>query len=63
MDIDGVSNWDLHPDGRRFLATVATTQGPASSASAAAGKASPARHLLLLNWFSELRRLTATAPK
>ncbi|MBI5600040.1 MAG: serine/threonine-protein kinase [Gemmatimonadetes bacterium] len=64
LDMDGVPNWDLHPDGRRFVAAVATTQATASVTSAAGGGRAPAvRHLILQNWFNELRRLTATAPK
>ncbi|MFA6167638.1 MAG: protein kinase [Gemmatimonadaceae bacterium] len=63
VDMDGVSNWDLHPDGRRFVAAVASAKGPASSASAAGSKTPVTRHLILLNWFGELRRLTAAQPK
>jgi Tol biopolymer transport system component len=62
MDADGISNWDLHPDGRRFVVAVASTGTPAQSASTGGGRAAT-RHLILQNWFSELRRLTATAPK
>ncbi len=62
MDMDGVANWDLHPDGRRFVAAVAATSAPAASTTGT-GKAPATRHLILQNWFNELRRLTARAPK
>jgi hypothetical protein len=57
MDADGLSSWDLHPDGRRFIVTVRAAVG-ASSAGAPAG-----RYLILQNWFGELRRLTAPRPE
>jgi len=50
-DIAGaLFNWDLHPDGNRFLVTVAdggTTETP--------GEPSPTRFLVVLNWFEELK--------
>ncbi|MHB1068965.1 MAG: protein kinase domain-containing protein [Gemmatimonadaceae bacterium] len=63
LDMDGVSNWDLHPDGRRFVASVATTGTTTPSASSGGSGMAATRHLILQNWFSELRRLTARAPK
>ena len=54
LDADGTQNWDLHPDGRRFVVAVAAGEPAAASA------ATPqARYLILQNWFGELRRLTA----
>ncbi len=58
MDADGTDNWDLHPDGRRFIVAVA---GGAQVPTAA--NARPSRYLILLNWFGELRRLTAERAK
>lgn len=60
VDIDGLNNWDLHPDGRRILLTVAAAT-PEPAAGSSAGAAPADRYLLLQNWFSELRRLTASA--
>ncbi len=53
VDISGVANWDLHPDGRRFIAAVddiATTR--------AAGSSAESRYIVVLNWFAELAALT-----
>jgi len=54
MDASGVQNWDLHPDGRRFVVVV-----DAANVAATGTSTQPARYLILQNWFSELRRLTA----
>ncbi len=51
VDVDGIVNWDLHPDGRRFVAPV-----PVSSTGNTGG-AAPARYLILQNFVSELERL------
>ncbi len=42
-------NWDLHPDGKRFVTAIreAPNAGAATS-----------RYLIALNWFAELKRLT-----
>lgn len=53
MDADNLANWDLHPDGRRFITTVPAAAGASS------GGAQGVRYLILQNWFGELRRLTA----
>ncbi len=58
MDADGTVNWDLHPDGRRFLVAVS-----GGSAAPTASTAKPSRYLILQNWFGELRRLTAARSK
>jgi serine/threonine-protein kinase len=58
MDADGTQNWDLHPDGRRFIVALA---GGAEAPTSAAAQQS--RYLILQNWFSELRRLTAPRAK
>ena len=58
MDADGLQNWDLHPDGRRFIVAV-----PASEAAAATATAPQSRYLILQNWFGELRRLSAVKPR
>ena len=57
MDVDNLTSWDLHPDGRRFIVTVPTATG-ASSAGTPAN-----RYLILQNFFGELRRLTAAKPQ
>jgi Tol biopolymer transport system component len=58
MDAGGLQNWDLHPDGRRFVVAV-----PDGAPAAPAGGAPQSRYLILQNWFGELRRLTAVKPK
>ena len=55
MNIDGLWNWDLHPDGKRFIVAV-----PASVPVATTSAAPQTRYLILQNWFNELKRLTAT---
>jgi serine/threonine-protein kinase len=60
LDVDGVANWDLHPDGRRFVAAVASPVGAAAGAAAPKGAT---RHLVLQNWFGELKRLSAAVRK
>ncbi len=57
MDADGVSSWDLHPDGRRFIVAVPPAVGASSTGAPAV------RYLILQNWFSELRRLTTPTSK
>jgi Tol biopolymer transport system component len=53
MDASGTQNWDLHPDGRRFVVAIAAADVGATSSAA-----SPTRYLIMQNWFGELRRLT-----
>ncbi len=48
-DISGIGNWDLHPDGRRALITVAGNSGPTPT-----GEGGTDRYLVVLNWFSEM---------
>ena len=57
MDADGLQNWDLHPDGRRFIVAVPESKAAATTA------APQSRYLILQNWFGELRRLTAAKPR
>jgi Tol biopolymer transport system component len=44
-------NWDVHPDGERFLVTVEDESGAAT----AGGEPSQTRFLVVLNWFEELK--------
>ena len=55
VDADDLGSWDVHPDGKRLLLTVIPPQGTTGGA--------PSRLLILQNWFTELRRLTAPSPK
>ncbi len=55
LDVDGVWNWDLHPDGKRFVYTA-----PAREPVTGVG-ANAVRYFILQGWFGELRRLTAPA--
>jgi serine/threonine-protein kinase len=58
LNADGIQNWDLHPDGRRFIVAV-----PAGVPAASSEAAQQSRYLILQNWFEELRRLTAVASR
>ncbi len=58
LDASGIQNWDLHPDGKRFIVAVTEGAAPASATGAAAPVTD--RYLVIQNWFSELKRL---APK
>ena len=40
-------NWDLHPDGKRFVTSIREARAGASSS----------RYLIALNWFAELKQL------
>jgi eukaryotic-like serine/threonine-protein kinase len=55
----GIGDWDLHPDGQRFI--VAENVG-ASEAAGAPG-VPRARHLLHLNWFTTLRAAVTRADR
>ncbi len=59
INADGPQNWDLHPDGRRFIVAVAAAE-PATAPGAAG--VPQERYLIHQNWFGELRRLTAAKP-
>jgi eukaryotic-like serine/threonine-protein kinase len=58
INTNSVQNWDLHPDGRRFVVAVSVVE-----AAAPAAVSRPARYLILENWFGELRRLTGAKPR
>ena len=44
-------NWDLHPDGDRFIVTRVV---PAGQPAGGAVGVEPPRHLIVTNWFAEL---------
>lgn len=49
-----VDAWDLHPDGDRFILTRRAGSGqPAQEGEAP--EADPERHLVVVNWFEELK--------
>jgi len=50
--------WDIHPDGRHLITTVRAGAAP-TQASAVAAAPQVDRYLVVLNWFTELRALTA----
>jgi len=52
-DIDGIQNWDLHPDGDRLVVVVPKSGGAQQGASSTTATL---RYLVTLNWFEELRR-------
>ena len=55
LDAAGIQNWDLHPDGRRFI--VAVPPVATAPVSGRTGAAAPNRYLVVQNWFRELKRL------
>ena len=50
------TRFDLHPDGDRFIATLAGEQGSATGNGAADAAAARTRYFIVTNWFDELRR-------
>ncbi len=54
VDAAGIFNWDLHPDGDRFLVTV--YDQPQTPGSEESDEPEPG-YLVVLNWFDELREL------
>ncbi len=52
----GVQQWDLHPDGKRFIAAMNNSAGPAPDAPRA-----PSRYVVILNWFTEVEAALAKA--
>jgi Tol biopolymer transport system component/tRNA A-37 threonylcarbamoyl transferase component Bud32 len=59
LNADGPQNWDLHPDGRRFIVPVLVDPTAVPGAASAAPQM---RYLIHQNWFGELKRLTAAKP-
>jgi len=45
-------NWDLHPDGNRFVTSI--REAP----NAGQAGAPTSRYVIAVNWFAELKRLT-----
>jgi Tol biopolymer transport system component len=58
VDVAGIVNWDLHPDGKRFV--VAVVDAPTATAGDPRAVAAP-RYYVVLNWFEELKRLLRAA--
>ena len=52
IDAAGIDNWDLHPDGTRFI--VAVPDVPVGATLGAPGTPGARRHIVVLNWFTEL---------
>lgn len=52
-NIDGIANWDLHPDGTRFVMAATPLRGSSDPAQAVS---SEPRFLITLHWVAELRR-------
>ena len=61
IDAMGIRNWDLHPDGKSFIVTVAGA-APSAAADTGATRAAP-RYIVVLNWFTELKALMQGAGK
>jgi hypothetical protein len=49
--------WDLHPDGKQFLVAIPESDGSESTGVAQG----TSRHVVVLNWFTELKELTKKA--
>jgi len=54
LDADGVTHWDLHPDGKRFVVAMPKAVAPVSGST---GPAPVDRYLVVQGWFGELMRL------
>jgi len=54
VDLVSAPGWDIHPDGKRLIVSVPDL--PIATAPSLAG---PSRFVVILNWFTELRQLTA----
>ena len=64
LPVDGdPNNWDLHPDGKRFVVTVADLTPIPSAGGTETAAAPVSRYLVVQNWFSELKAITAKAGK
>jgi hypothetical protein len=50
----GRAQWDLHPDGQRFIVVLQENDRSES----AEGSRGTSRHVVVLNWFTELNELT-----
>lgn len=53
LDAAGVTNWDLHPDGKRFVVIV--PDAPATATPGGGATAPQSRYLVVVNWFTELK--------
>ena len=56
-------NWDLHPDGKRFIAAVADLAPPPPAGAGGASGVPASRYIVVQNWFNELKALSAKAKK
>ncbi len=54
-DIDGISNWDLHPDGKHFVVAM-PENGAGPAATSATTVEAVARYVITLNWVASLER-------
>ena len=54
VDLVNAPGWDIHPDGKRLIVSVLDLP-----LAGAASPASSSRFVVILNWFTELRQLTA----
>jgi serine/threonine-protein kinase len=59
IDITRPGEWDLHPDGKRFVLVV---PGPSAAATRPAA-ADSSRYIVVLNWFTELEAAMAKPRK
>ena len=60
LAVDMQGDWDLHPDGDRFIVAELVGAAPApvvapGARGAPASAASSERYLIVLNWFEELK--------
>jgi eukaryotic-like serine/threonine-protein kinase len=57
IDVAGVENWDLHPDGKRVIVTVDDLRDPLRARGASSVSRST-RYVVVQNWFTELKART-----
>ncbi len=60
IDVAGIANWDLFPDGKRYVLTVVAASAN-SAGGGAPGSAPVSRYVIVKNWMTELK--ARMAPK
>jgi hypothetical protein len=60
IDVAGVENWDLHPDGKRIIVTDDDLRDPLRARGASPVSRST-RYVVVQNWFTQLKARTSRA--
>jgi hypothetical protein len=59
----GPRNWDLHPDGAKFVVALPELTPPSAAGSSGATAGPASRYFIVQNWFTELKTATSLAQK